>query len=113
MPKPVIWKNKLVAKYGINFRYMGIEWVRMMVVMSIPIPRFENIEVKPINFARCAKTLDNDDKDERQILRHLRQQKSGVHRPFLLLSIYNNKRNIILIKFMNTCVRIYTQLCLN
>ena len=53
-PKPGIRKNKLVAKYGTNFRYMGIVkdgLDKVTVVMSIPIPRFENIEVKPINFA--------------------------------------------------------------
>ena len=69
MPKPGIRKNKLVAKYETNFRYMGIVkngLHRMTVVMSIPI--FENIEVKPINFARCAKTLDNDDKNERYLI---------------------------------------------
>ena len=49
----------------------------------------------------------------RQILRHLKQGKNGVHEPILILSTYSNKRNIILIKFMNACVRIYTQLCLN
>ena len=71
MPKPGIRKNKLVAKYRTNFRYMGIVkngLDRVMVVMSIPIPRFENIKVKPINFARCVKTLDNDDKDERYLI---------------------------------------------
>ena len=71
MPKPGIRKNKLVAKYGTNFRYMGIVkngLDRVMVVMSIPIPRFENINVKPINFARCVKTLDNDDKDDRYLI---------------------------------------------
>ena len=71
MPKPGIRKNKLVAKYGTNFRYMGIVkngLDRVMVITSIPIPRFENIEVKPINFARCAKTLDNDDKNERYLI---------------------------------------------
>ena len=71
MPKPGIRKNKLVAKYRTNFRYMtivknGLD--RVMVVMSIMIPRFENIKVKPINFVRCAKTLDNDDKDERYLM---------------------------------------------
>ena len=70
-PKPGIRKNKLVAKYGTNFRYMGIVkngLDRVMVMTSIPIPRFENIKVKPINFARCAKTLDNNDKDERYLI---------------------------------------------
>ena len=71
MPKPGIRKIKLVTKYGTNFRYMGIVkngLDRVMVVMSIPIPRFENIKVKPINFARCMKSLDNDDKDERYLI---------------------------------------------
>ena len=71
MPKPGIRKNKLVAKYGSNFRYMGLVkngLDRVMVMTSIPIPRFENIEVKPINFARCAKTLDNNDKDEKYLI---------------------------------------------
>ena len=70
-PKPGIRKNKLVAKYGTNFRYMGIVkngLDRVTVVTSIPIPRFEDLEVKPINFARCAKTLENNDKDERYLI---------------------------------------------
>ena len=70
-PKPGIRKNKLVGKYGTNFRYMGIVkngLDRVMVVVSIPIPRFENIKVKPINFARCAKTLDGNDKDDRYLI---------------------------------------------
>ena len=36
--------------------------------MSIPIPRFEIIKVKPINFAKCAKTLDGNDKDDRYLI---------------------------------------------
>ena len=71
MPKPGIRKNKLVAKYGTNFRYMGIVkngLDRVTVMMSIPIPRFEDLEVKPINFAKCAKTLENDDKDARYLI---------------------------------------------
>ena len=64
-PKPGTCKNKLVAKYGTNFRYLGIVkngLDRVTVVMSIPIPRFDNIRVKPINFAKCAKALNKDDK---------------------------------------------------
>ena len=70
-PKPGIRKNKLVEKYGTNFRYMGIVkngLHRVMVVMSIPIPRFEDLEVKPINFAQCANTLENNDKDARYFI---------------------------------------------
>ena len=62
MPKPSIRKNKLVAKYGTNFRYLGIVkngLDRVMVVTSMPTPRVENIKVKPISFAKCAQTLDN------------------------------------------------------
>ena len=58
MPKPGVRKNKLVAKYGTNFRYLGIVkngLDRVMVVTSIPIPRFENIKVKPINFRKMCK----------------------------------------------------------
>ena len=70
-PKPGLRKNKLVAQYGTNFRYLGIVkngLDRVMVVTSIPIPRFENLEVKPINFARCAKTLEKNDKDARYLI---------------------------------------------
>ena len=64
MPKPGLRKNKLVAKYGTNFRYLGIVengLDRVTVVTSIPIPRFENVKIKPIDFAKCAQSLDNDD----------------------------------------------------
>ena len=63
MPKPGLRKNKLVAKYGTNFRYLGIVKNgidRVTVVTSIPIPRYENVKIKPINFAKCAQSLDND-----------------------------------------------------
>ena len=42
MPKPGLRKNKLVAKYGTNFRYLGIVkngLDTVMVVTSIPISR--------------------------------------------------------------------------
>ena len=71
MPKPGVRKNKLVAKYGTNFRYMGIVkngLNRVTVVTSIPIPRFEELEVKPINFAKCAKILEKNDKDDRYLI---------------------------------------------
>ena len=63
-PKPGVRKNKLVEKYGTNFRYLGIVkngLDRVTVVMSILIPRFENIRIKPINFAKFAKSLNNVD----------------------------------------------------
>ena len=71
MPKPGLRKNKLVAQYGTNFRYMGIVkngLDRVVVVTSIPIPRFEDLEVKPINFAKCAKALEKKDKDARYLI---------------------------------------------
>ena len=64
MPKSGLRKNKLVAKYGTNFRYLGIVkngLDRVTVVTSILIPRFENVKIKPINFAKCAQSLDNVD----------------------------------------------------
>ena len=71
MPKPGLRKNKLVAKYGTNFRYLGIVKNgidRVTVVTSIPIPRYENVKVKPINFAKCAIALEKDDKNKRYIV---------------------------------------------
>ena len=70
-PKPGHRKNKLVAKYGTNFRYMGIVKNgidRVTVVTSIPIPRYENVKVKPIDFAKCAIALGEDDKNKRYIV---------------------------------------------
>ena len=70
-PKPGISKNKLVAKYGTNFRYLGKVkngLDRVMVVMSIPIPRFGNLKIKPINFVRYAKALVNDEKDDKYLI---------------------------------------------
>ena len=71
MPKPGLRKNKLVAGYGTNFRYLGIVkngLDRVTVVTSIPIPRFEDLEVKPINFAKCAIALEDNDKDKRHLI---------------------------------------------
>ena len=71
MPKPGLRKNKLVAKYGTNFRYLGIVKNgidRVTVVTSIPIPRYENVKVKPIDFAKCAIALGKDDKNKRYIV---------------------------------------------
>ena len=70
-PKPGHRNNKLVAKYGTNFRYMGVVKNgigRVTVVTSIPIPRYENVKVKPIDFAKCAIALGEDDKNKRYIV---------------------------------------------
>ena len=64
MPKPCLRKNKLVAKYRTNFSYLGIVKNgidRVTVVTLIPIPRFQNVKIKPKNFAKCAQSLDNVD----------------------------------------------------
>ena len=60
-----------MAKYGTNFRYLGIVKNgidRVTVVTSIPIPRYENVKVKPIDFAKCAIALGKDDKNKRYIV---------------------------------------------
>ena len=41
---------------------------RVMVMTLIPIPRFKDFEVKPINFAKCTKTLENNYKDARYLI---------------------------------------------
>ena len=44
-----------------NFRYLGKVkngLDRVTVVTSIPIPRFDKIQVQPINFAKCAYMRD-------------------------------------------------------
>ena len=69
--KPGLRKNKLVAKYGTNFRYLGIVKNgidRVTVVTLIPIARYENVKVKPINFAKCVIALEKDDKNKRYIV---------------------------------------------
>ena len=59
-PKQGIYRNKLVAEYGTNFRYIGKVkngLDRFTVVTSIPIPRYEKLQVEPIDFGQCAKLL--------------------------------------------------------
>ena len=60
-----------MAKYGTNFRYLGKVkngLDRVMVVTSIPIPRFGNIKMKPINFAKCSKALVSDNKEDKYLI---------------------------------------------
>ena len=48
VPKPGTGNNKLFASYGTNFRYMGEiknGLKRVLVVTSIPTPRFRDIQV--------------------------------------------------------------------
>ena len=48
--KPGTAKNKLFSGYGTNFR-CGLD--RVTVVTSIPIPRYSDIEIRPIVFNNC------------------------------------------------------------
>ena len=55
--KPGTEKNKLFAKYGTNFRYVGEVkngLDRVTVVTSIPIPKCVDIDRKPMEFKNCS-----------------------------------------------------------
>ena len=58
--KPGTAKNKLFPGYGTNFRYIGEVkngLDRVTVVTSIPIPKYNDIEKRPIVFNNCTKDL--------------------------------------------------------
>ena len=58
--KPGTAKNKLFSGYGTNFRYIGEVkngLDRVIVVTSIPIPKYNDIEKRPIVFNNCTKDL--------------------------------------------------------
>ena len=58
--KPGTTKNKLFPGYGTNFRYIGEVkngLDRVTVVTSIPIPKYSDIEIKPIVFNNCSEDL--------------------------------------------------------
>ena len=58
--KPGTAKNKLFPGYGTNFRYIGkVKNVldRVTVVTSIPIPKYSDIEIRPIVFNNCTEDL--------------------------------------------------------
>ena len=60
MLKPGIAKNKLFPGYGTNFRYIGEVkngLDRVTVVTSIPIPKYSDIEKRPIVLNNCNKDL--------------------------------------------------------
>ena len=119
-PKPGLRKNKLVAKYGTNFRYLGIVKNgidRVTVVTSILIPRYENVKVKPINFAKCAIALGKDDKNKRYIVTADTQASKAVKewcaRAIPYIEYLKEQEKYSFKKFMSFCVMIYMQLCLN
>ena len=58
--KPGTAMNKLFSGYGTNFRYIGeVKYGldRVTVVTSIPIPKYSDIEKRPIIFNNCTKDL--------------------------------------------------------
>ena len=58
--KPGTAKNKLFPGYGTNFRYIGEVkngLDRVIVVTSIPIPRYGDFEIRPIVFNNCTEDL--------------------------------------------------------
>ena len=58
--KPGTAKNKLFPGYGTNFRYIGEVkngLDRVTVVTSIPIPKYSDIEMRPIIFNNCTEDL--------------------------------------------------------
>ena len=58
--KPGTAMNKLFPGYGTNFRYIGEVkngLDRVTVVTSIPIPKYSDIEKRPIIFNNCTKDL--------------------------------------------------------
>ena len=58
--KPGTAKNKLFPGYGTNFRYIGEVkngLDRVTVVTSIPIPKYSDIDIRPIVFNNCTEDL--------------------------------------------------------
>ena len=58
--KPDTAKNKLFPGYGTNFRYIGEVkngLDRVTVVTSIPIPKYSDIQIRPIVFNNCTEDL--------------------------------------------------------
>ena len=58
--KPGTTKNKLFPGYGTNFRHIGEVkngLDRVTVVTSIPIPKYSDIQIRPIVFNNCTEDL--------------------------------------------------------
>ena len=58
--KPGTPKNKLFPGYGTNFRYIGEVkngLDRVTVVTSIPLPKYQDIQKKPLVFNNCTEDL--------------------------------------------------------
>ena len=58
--KPGTAKNKLFPGYGTNFRYIGEVkngLDRVTVVTSIPLPKYSDIQKRPVVFNNCTEDL--------------------------------------------------------
>ena len=58
--KPGTAKNKVFTGYGTNFRYIGEVkngLDRVTMVTSIPIPKYSDIQIRPIVFNNCTEDL--------------------------------------------------------
>ena len=54
-------QNKLFPEYGIHFRYIGEiknGLDRVLVVTSVPLPHFRDIQISPLKFHNCSMDLD-------------------------------------------------------
>ena len=72
--KPGTSNNKLFPRYGTNFRYIGEAkngLDRVTVVTSIPIPKYSDIEKRPIRFNNCTEDLQRYGARTRDI-KHIR-----------------------------------------
>ena len=92
MPKPGLRKNKLVANYR------------------------ENVKIKPIDFAKCTKSLDDDDIPGHRKMADTQASKAAnkwCAQATPYMEYLQQQEKYYIEKFMSFCVMIYTQLCLN
>ena len=53
---PAMHRNLLRAEYGVNFRYIGnvrYNLDRVQIVTTIPIPKFSDIKIEPLDYGTC------------------------------------------------------------
>ena len=110
--KPGTAKNKLFPGYGTNFRYIGEVkngLDRVTVVTSIPIPKYSDIEIKPIVFNNCTEDLwrhgartrgypqyETYDKCNRVLAQAKFYQSQQEELQFLLTQLLNHDLNSVL-----------------
>ena len=64
-------KNKLFPEYSVNFHYIGEVkngLDRVSVVTSIPLPKFKDLQLSPIQFHNCSSDLDLNTVDRHRAL---------------------------------------------